>query len=325
MSNAISTVKDFISKHKSFIITSHVNPEGDSLGSQLAFAKLLKYLKKDYVILDDTQPPKLFNFFKMVKEIKYYPHIVKEKFDASAVLDCPTIERIGRAYKEVGKAPILNIDHHISNDNFGIVKWVEPNASSCGEMVYKLFKSYDAPIDEETATYLYVAILTDTGSFKYDNTTDETHDIVGELIKHGIKPYFIAQKLFEAKPLKELLFLGEAISNIKLFCNGKVSLMYITKDMLKKYDIGPNGTEEFINFARSVEGIDVAIFIKEDIKEDISSVSFRSKGTVDVNKLAKIFGGGGHVNASGCTVRAKYEKAKELVLEATEKFLKCDK
>ncbi len=321
MSSTIDNVMDFIKSHNKFAVTSHINPEGDSLGSQLAFVKLLQYLKKQYIIIDDHEPPKLFNFFVKFNEINYFPTSVENDFDAAVILDCPTTDRVGRVYELIKNVPILSIDHHISNTNFGDCKWVEPKASSCGEQIYKLFRAFDAPIDEEAATYLYVAMLTDTGSFKYDNTSSDTHMIIGDLIKLGVKPYLIAQKLFEAKPINEVLFLGECISNIKLYGNNRISLMYATKEMLTKYSIGPNGTEEFINFARSIEGVDVAIFIREDIKEEIMNVSFRSKGTFDVNKLASIFGGGGHVNASGCKIRLPFNKAKDRIIKEVEKFI----
>lgn len=322
MSNDMNSVKNFIASHNKFAITSHVNLEGDSLGSQLSFAKLLKILKKEFVIYDDAPPPKLFDFFEMAGDVKFYPNVIKNDFDASVVLDCPTIERTGRAADVIKKAPILNIDHHISNNNFGEVNLVDPHISSCGEMVYQLFKLFNAPIDKETALYLYVAIMTDTGSFRYDNTSSETHRIAGELLSLGLKPSYAAQMLFETKPLKKLLLLGKAIATLKLYFNGRVSVMSADKKMLKKFDSGIDGTEEFINFARSIDGIDVAIFIREDIKRNLSFVSFRSKGKVDVNELAKIFGGGGHFNASGCTIKGDFSKVKKILLKEVKNFLK---
>lgn len=319
---SVRTVKAAIKKFNKFFITSHINPEGDAIGSQVAMARLLKKLGKESVMLDDSPVPGVLRFMKGSEDIlKEMPH--NFNFQAMIILDSPDLARIGRVKEFIKKdSVIINIDHHISNVNFGKYNWVEPGFSSAGEMVYDLFKAFKAKIDLDDAIALYAAIMTDTGSFRYSNTVSKTHRIAAELVDIGVKPYEMHTKIYETSSIQDTNLLGESLQTMKLTDDGKVAWLWVTKDMLKKTKASLEGTEGIINFARSIDGVDIAILFRETGTDDRVKVSFRSKGKADVNKLAGVFGGGGHPTASGCTVFGKPEDVQKKVIDAAKEMLK---
>lgn len=318
---SIRTVKQAIKKFNKFLITSHINPEGDAIGSQVAMARLLKKLGKISVMLDDSPVPNLLQFLKGSEDIsKVMPHDFN--YQAVIMLDCPDLARIGKINECIKKdSVIINIDHHISNVNFGKFNWVDPEISSAGEMVYELFKAFKVKIDLDDAVSLYAAIMTDTGSFRYSNTSSKTHRIVAELIDIGVKPHEMHTRIYETSSVQDTNLLGEALQTMKLTEDGKIAWLWVTKDMLKKTKASLEGTEGIINFARSIDGVEIAILFRETGTEDRVKVSFRSKGRVDVNKLAASFGGGGHTTASGCTVLGKIEEVEKKVLEKSKEMI----
>jgi len=313
----IQRTKEAIKKLKSFIITAHINPEGDSLGSQLAVANLLKALGKEFIIFNHDKVPSHYQFLPEANLISNKPDIKNKKFDALLVVDCPNLRRTGKVRKMAGSVgTIINIDHHLSNERFGDVNWVEKNASCVGEMIYELFKAFDCEITKTVALYLYIAILTDTGSFNYTNTSGATHEIVSELLGYGIEPYNISKKVYENKTLGELKLLGKVLSDIKVVQGGKVAYIIVRKKLLKSTNTKSSSCENFVNFARSVKGVKVAAFFRESMdKKGKFHVSFRSSGDADVNKVASHFGGGGHKTASGCVVYGRIESVKNRILK----------
>jgi phosphoesterase RecJ-like protein len=319
---SIRKVKAAIKKFNKFLITSHINSEADAIGSQVAMAFLLRKLGKVAVMLDDSPVPSLLQFIKGTEEIsKEMPH--NFNYQAVIILDSPDLTRIGRVNEYIKKdAVIINIDHHISNTNFGKFNWVEPEFSSAGEMVYDLFKAFKVKIDMDDAIALYAAIMTDTGSFRYSNTSSKTHRIAAELIDIGVNPYEMHTKIYETSSVQDTNLLGESLQTMKLTEDGKIAWLWVTKEMLKKTKASLEGTEGIINFARSIDEVEIAILFRETGTEDRVKVSFRSKGKVDVNKLAGLFGGGGHPTASGCTVFGKIEDVEKKVLEKAKEMFK---
>src|SRR3989338_4129228 len=315
------TVKQAIKKFNKFLITSHINPEGDSIGSQVAMAALLKSLGKSSAILNDSPVPHFLRFIKGTENVlKEMPH--NFNYQAVVILDCPDLARIGRVNEYLKKdSVIINIDHHISNINFGRFNWVEPELSSAGEMVYELFKAFKAKINLDEDAALYTAIMTDTGSFRYSNTSSRTHRIAAELIDIGIEPYEMNTKIYETSSLEDTNLLGEALQTMKLTDDGKIAWLWVTKEMLKKTKASLEGTEGIINFGRSIDGVEIAVLFRETGTEGRVKVSFRSKGREDVNKLAADFGGGGHPTASGCTVLGKIEEVEKKVLDKSKQML----
>ena len=318
MEKIIETIK----KHKKFLITAHINLEGDSIGSQLAMKELLEKLGKTAVIIDNDPIPDHYRFLPGSKNISNKLNPAPD-FDAAVVLDCPTLKRIGRVNELLtDDKTVINIDHHISNEKFGDARWIDPEASSAGEMVYLLFKEFGVKPSRDAALALYIAILTDTGSFNYDNTTSATHRVVGELLKYGLKPAAVSEDVYERRSVTDISFLGLVLSTIKVNKTGEVAYLEITKKMLKATGADAAKSEGFVNYARSIEGVKVAVIFKEDIKSPgIINVSFRSKGDADVNKIASAFGGGGHVKASGCVVAGTLSEVKVKVLAKIEETL----
>ncbi|NQT75342.1 MAG: bifunctional oligoribonuclease/PAP phosphatase NrnA [Candidatus Omnitrophica bacterium] len=307
-------IKTAIKKFNKFLISSHINPEGDAIGCQLALVSLLRRLGKKAVMLNESPVPHVLQFMKGTENVlKEIP--ADFNFQAAVILDCPDLSRVGRVSEYITPDKVvINIDHHISNENFGKHNWVDRNISSTGEMIYDLFKAFKLKIEYDEALAMYVAIMTDTGSFRYTNTTSRTHRIAAELIDKGVDPYEAFGRIYETSSLQDINLLGEALQTLKLTDDGKVAWLWVTKEMLKKTKASLEGTEGIINFARSIEGVEIAMLFRETGTEGRIKVSFRSKGKVDVNKLAAFFGGGGHVTASGCTVFGKMKAVEKKVL-----------
>ena len=309
-----------IQKHKSFLVAAHVNPEGDSLCSQLGMQELLEGLGKQVTIVNHDEVPGHYTFLPRVETIR--TQAPKDlSFDAVVILDCPNLKRVGKVGALIpAGVPVINIDHHISNENFGAHNWVDPEASSAGEMVYRLFKEMDVTITKEAALYLYIAILTDTGSFNYDNTSSVTHEIAGELLGYGLDPSAVSQDVFERRSVEDIRFLGMVLETLTVNASCEVGYLEITRKMLEETGADMAKVEGVVNYARSVRSVKVAILFKEDLRDPgLINVSFRSKAGVDVNKLAGHFGGGGHTKAAGCHLEgALIEIEKKVVAKAEE-------
>lgn len=318
----IQKVIEAIKRHDDFLVTSHINPEGDSIGSQLSMAFLLKRLGKKYMILDHDPMPDIFDFMLSGEKIRTSPGSKKNPAAVIAV-DCPSIERAGSVSGYLkGPWPVINIDHHVSNTRFGLLNWIEPDVSSCGEMIFHLYKAMGVPLTKKEAIAMYVAIVTDTGSFSYENTTSMTHSVVCELVNTGVVPLWVSKQLNEKRSPGDLILLSKTLGTLELHFNDKVSTIYTSKDMLNSLKLSTESVEGFVNYARSIKTVKVAVFFLErpDRPGDIQ-ISFRSKGEVDVNKLAQLFGGGGHPNASGCTVKGSIPDVKKAVLRKVRSLI----
>ncbi len=310
---------DIINKYDKFLITSHIDPDGDALGSQLALARLLEKKGKLVDIVNTGTVPDNYNFLPGAEKVKSE---LKRDFEVAIFVDSPEISRSGKTVELIDfkNKTIVNIDHHISNTNFGDVNWIEPDSSSCGEMVYKLFKELNEKLDRETALNLYTAILVDTGSFRYSNTNAQTHKIAAELLNYGIRGDEIYEKVYKINSAGEVKLLGLALSQICLTDDDKICWIKITGQMLKALKVELKKTDEFMNFARSIVGVEVAILFRESGKDEVK-VSFRSNGKADVNRLAQFFGGGGHRAASGCRIKGSMEEAEKKVIARTKEIL----
>ena len=321
-------VIEAIKNNKKFLITAHVNLEGDSLGSQLAMKELLLGMGKKAFIIDSDPVPEHYRFLPKAGEVSNLLEKRIEDFDVAVVLDCPTLNRTGKVKDIINNKAkvIINIDHHISNEKFGKINWVDPHASSAGEMVYRLFKETGVKLTKEVALSLYIAILTDTGSFNYDNTSSVTHEIAGELLGYGLDPAIVSESVYERRSVEDIKLLALVLGTLKVNKKGSIAHLEVTKEMLEKTGADIAKSEDLINFARSIDKIKVAILFKEGLKDKARiNVSFRSKGngdTIDVNKIAANFGGGGHMRASGCIITGTLEEAKKKVLAKVEEELR---
>lgn len=319
MENVIEEIR----KRDNFLITSHMHPEGDSIGSQLALFNVLKKMGKNAVIVDQDKVPDNLKFLAGAQNVRFE---LPAGFNPATiiVLDCPVKERIGKVSNTFDeKLFIVNIDHHVSNEFFGDINWVEPRMSSAGEMMYYIIKKLGYEIDANSAQAIYSAIVTDTGMYNYDNTTRATHEIVGELIDAGANPSYIFKKIFENRNVHQVRLLGKVLSDIKLEEDGKLAYICLTRAMLEESGVKDITTDEFIGYPRSIKGVEVAVFFNEKGTDcETVNVSFRSNGDIDVNRIACAFGGGGHKKASGCLMKGSTPEIKEKILGAVKKAIR---
>ncbi len=321
------SVKDVVRafrENKRFLIAGHINPEADAIGSQLALASLLKRLGKDVLIVNEDPPPDSSLFLPKVKSIKLARSIKRDSFqkpDCAIIIDCPVLARIGRVRDLITDGmTLIDIDHHISNEKYGDINWIDLKAAAVGEMIFELFKKFKMRLNKAEATQLYTAILIDTGSFRYSNTTPKTHRIAAELMKHNLDTDGIFERLFELKSYPAMRLLGLALSTIKVSKDGKIIWFWLTRKILKRAGAKFDDAENFINYARAVKGTKVAVFFKEADEVGKIQVSLRGKRGYDVNVIAHKFGGGGHARAAGCTISGSCREVEKKILR--EVFLK---
>ncbi|MGE5197091.1 MAG: DHH family phosphoesterase, partial [Deltaproteobacteria bacterium] len=278
---------------------------------------LVKHLDKKAVVINEEGLPYGYEFMPHADKIK---KISKKlwgmRFGCFVVLDCSDLRRCGEVGRLASSAKtILNIDHHISNEKFGDVNWVDPKAASCTEMVYQLYKKLRIPFDKDAATLLYTGIVTDTGSFRYVNTNRSTHLIAAELLKFDLDVAKIYKVIYENVPFSDMQLLSNILPTIKRDPSGKIAWFQIRKKLLKNRKVYFDLTENILTFARAIRDVEVAVLFKENLKtKNEIRVNLRSQGRVDVNKIASFFGGGGHRTASGCTVKGDIETVSRMVL-----------
>jgi len=319
----VMKINDVINKIKSFkniAITFHTSADGDCIGSALALLIGLRKLNKEVYIISKEDIPQTFLFLPLSNEINGETSEPLKDTECVIVLDCGDFKRVnGNLPKENKSFELINIDHHLSNDLYGDVNFIDIKASAVGEIVYEILRMLNVEIDKEISTCLYTAVLTDTGSFRHSNTTAVTHGIAGELINKGINFSNIHRNIYENKKLEEIKFYGEVLSNITVELDGKVCIMYITKDILEKYNLLSSDIADVISFGTSIDTVEVAILIKE--VENGVKASLRSKSFVNVSKIAEVFNGGGHIRASGFYAQANFDDTKVKLLEILEKEL----
>ncbi len=312
-----------IKKYNSFLLSTHINPEGDAIGSQFAMMEFLKSLGKKVLVINDEAVPANLNFLPEQAKVEVFSDKCRNyKADAAIILDCPSLERVGRVKELAEKLYIINIDHHISNTKFGDINWVDDKASAAGELVYELFKKSRVKLNKNSALNLYVAIMTDTGSFSYSNTRSKTHKIIADLLEYEINPSKIYESIYETKSFNEMLLLGETLINLKQTQDGRIIWITVKSSMLKKHNLTAENTDDFIDFVRTVKTAQVVAFLREINSGKSVKVSLRSKSGVDVNKIARHFGGGGHYLASGCVIERKLPEAEKLLIGRIKKEIK---
>ncbi len=296
-----------------FLVASHVTPEGDTIGSQLALCLALQDMGKSVVAYNQDPIPRNIRF------LPYAENIVNQidpeaTFDAAIVVDSADLSRVGPAFGAVLPrcGTLINVDHHKTNTGFGDLCFNDPNASATGEVVYRLLKAIPVTITHEIAVNLYVTILTDTGSFHYTNSTPEAFRIAGELVSLGVRPWSVAEKIYESNPAARLRLLARVLDTLEVPPPGTIASITVTRAALEAAGCTADLTDGFINFPRSIEGVEVAIMYREE-GPGLYKVSFRSRGNVDVAAIASQFGGGGHRNAAGCVVAGSLAEVKAKV------------
>ncbi len=312
MSNDLQEVVTVLKGTGSVAILSHVRPEGDTLGSALGCYLTLKALGKEVATFNPDPVPKNLHALPGVPEVIRADRVPRP-FDCYLVVDASDPGRVGGLLNGIPAGSlVVNIDHHISNTYFGTYNWVDPEAAATGEMIYYLIEEMGVPLSREVATNLYVAILTDTGSFHYANTTPRALRVAAALVEAGVDPQEVAGLLFDQREVEELRLLGTLLTRMQLSADGRVAWIEVTRETLGQDGGGKDALEDLISYPRSVKGVDVALLFNEESREGVR-VSLRSKGTVDVAAVAKAFQGGGHKNAAGCTVVGTLPEVRERV------------
>lgn len=312
-----------IKKHKVFLITTHVNPEADGIGAELAFFHLLRKLGKSAFIINESKVPLECVFLPGTEYIQPLSGKTKrKKFDCGVFLDCSEGLRSPGVAELTKGRPLLNIDHHRSNTRFASVNWVDPEASSACEMVYRLYRALKVPIDKDAAVMLYAGITVDTGSFHYNNTTASTHRIAASLIEKGISVSGVYNKLFENSSFNDIKSLGRILLTVERDASGKIAWAQIPRERQKQKFSSNDMAEPVLGLLRSIKRVELSMIFKEALnKKNQVRINFRSQTTFDCSRLASYFGGGGHRNASGATVAGGLAEVKEKVIQYAKKLL----
>ena len=317
MSGQFKDVIEAIDKCQRFMVVAHINPEGDAVGSLLGMASVLRDLGKDVVAYLEDPVPGILEFIPGADLVKGTLE-GEGPFDCTVACDCGDMKRLGDNFNAFeGKGTIINLDHHVSNDEYGDINVVISNASSAGEVVYRLCKEAGYNISKETAIALYVAIVTDTGSFRYDSSIPEAFEACGELVRIGASPWDISKRVFENYPVEKIKLTALALNTLDLSEGGGVATLTITDAMMDEAGATPDHVDGIVNYARSIEGVEVAVLIRE-IGEERYKLSMRSKGDVLVSDVAEAFGGGGHIHAAGCVLDGSIEEVKEKIVGTLE-------
>jgi len=311
-----------------FVLMTHIHPDGDALGSLLGFAEILESLGKRVFCYLEEPVSLLYDFLpdcgSVHTEIQDLRKFIDEADSpvAGVSLDCGDCDRLGGNQQELLKiTPFFAIDHHRAHKEYGDFRWIESDCSSTGEMVYELAQVLGADISRKCANNLYVAISTDTGSFRYETTTSRTHSIAADLIGRGVRPDEIAGHLHENFTLPRLKLMELVLSTLKLYESEQLAFIRVTRNMFERSGASFQDVEGFIDYPRSLRSVKVATFIKEGKNGQIN-VSLRAKGECDVAEVAQSFGGGGHRNAAGFRFSGKtVEEVHTEVLTALKKAL----
>ncbi len=318
----LTHIKQIIQSNKKFVLTTHVNPDGDGLGSELALYRVLKKLGKHATILNHSPTPMNYKFLDPAGDIqKFQPQRDSDTVlaaDVIFVIDTNQPDRLRtlEPYVQKSKATKICVDHHLDKDDFADHYLIDEDATACGEIVYRLIVEIgDSNIDPSVAQALYAAIMTDTGSFRFPRTDPEIHRITAHLIERGADPTEIYQNVYETWHPGRFHLLGKALGGMKLEYEGRLAYLVLTRSMLEETDSNPDDTENFTNYPMSIVGVGIGILFIE--LRDGVKISFRSKGDIPINELAKAFGGNGHRNAAGARI---FEKPiEDIVLRVIEK------
>lgn len=312
MKEMFNKAVELINDSTSIYITSHVNPDGDAVGSVFAMYLALKNMGKDvHVVM-----PNYSDRFKFLDELKEAEkEVFADKYDLCIVLDCSSIERVAMSYEDYIKAKKrIVIDHHLNSKIEADVMIIDDKSPATCELVYELLTSENIQIDKNIAKLIYMGIVTDTGSFNYGNTTSKTHRITAELLDKGIDFAYICKMVNDTMKESRLKLIAYAINNIQTYREGKIKYVKVSNDVLKSLKIADEEAEGIVNYLRCIEGVDIAIYAR-GLEDGTYKVSMRSNGNVDVAKSAISLGGGGHINASGFTINEEIDNVIDEIIE----------
>ncbi len=314
MADAAEAVAQAIRQGSDFVLTFHENPDGDSVGSTLAMARALRRMGKRATVASPGPVPKTFRFLPGVDGVIPWEQVVGE-YSVALIIDCGDINRFGPAGKSlVEKAPvILNVDHHLTNSRFGHVNYVDSHAAAAGEQVTAILDRLGVDLDKEMAVCLLTALMTDTGCYRYPNTSPDTLALASRLVAAGGSPALVAEYVYDTRTLSSLRLLDVALSRLELSAGGKVAWSVVRSQDFADTGATEAEAEGIVNYPRTIDGVEVGLLFRETPEGKVK-VAFRSRRTVDVSRIALTFGGGGHARAAGCTYEGTLAEAVERVL-----------
>jgi len=301
-----------------FLVASHEGPDGDALASTLALTNALREMGKEVVAYNRDGVPSPFDFLPGAQSVVCSLE-GEADFDAGFVLDAGELRRAGTHLRDRCRV-LVNIDHHPYSENFGAIHFVDEKASATGALVYRILKAAGHDISSNVATCIYTAVLSDTGSFRYSNADPEAFRIGAEMVEKGVSPWDIASCLYESQGAERLRLLARALATLTVSPRGRYASVSVTTSMYEETGTGPEHTDGFVNYPRSVRGVEVALFFRQ-IRPAAYKVGMRSKGQIDVGALSRHFGGGGHHNAAGAVVEGSLEDVQRIVFSRLDQLL----
>lgn len=317
---AVQKIINFIKQNNNFLLSAHVNADGDAIASTLAMSLLLEYLQKDYfIVFNDQEIDSRFNYLQNFDKIIHYNKKLDLPITSAVICDVPGLHRLGDVEKLLPDfSKIVKIDHHPIEDNFAVISMVDETASSTTHLVYEIIETLDMPVSVEMAKAIYTGIVYDTGRFSFSNTTARDMYICAKMIDAGVNPFEITDRIFFSSSFKALQTIGTGLANMENYLDGQVIVIYLRHNEMKNNHQGE--VEELANYSVAIRGGKVGLFIRET-KPGFHKVSLRSKCDVDVNAVAKKFGGGGHTRAAGCRFEATKEEILQKLLAEIKKYL----
>lgn len=295
------------------VITSHTNPDGDAIGTELGLARLLRGLGKQVQVWNRDPTPPIFATLEGAEHIHVgeSPPVELDRVDVVVYLECPTIDRCGLDHL-LGRRPGINLDHHLGNAAYGVVDWVDTRAPAVGEMVFRLAETMELEVDATTADMLLLALVADTGSFRYSNATPESFEAAAAMVRAGASPERVARVLYDQRPIASLKLLAEVTASLELAADGAVATALLTREMSARAGAGRGDSEGMIESLRSLDGVQAAGLLRE-LDDGRIKISLRSRGLIDVERVARRHAGGGHRNAAGCTVDGQIEEVRHQI------------
>ncbi len=327
MNDTLQRILSLIKESRNVLVTSHRDPDGDSIGSQLALSELLESRGKSYRIINQGVLPYKYLFLDPdgnIESVNSSKGNKNEAFvpDLIFVLDCTCLSRVGKVERLIPpETTLVNIDHHPDNENFGTINYVDLNASAAGEMIFLLLKASGHSISSFCASHLYAAILTDTGRFKFSNTSPRCLNVCAELLESGADTKYVTNQIYFNHSIPFLKLLGSILSNPQIIGEGRICSMTIKQKLLADLKIDPKEVEGVVDYSLFLKGVEIGLLFTEK-GAGKTKVNLRSQNEFDVSKIARALGGGGHRNAAGCRVSRNLEETKKIVLEQISKTLK---
>ena len=310
----LDAISKIIKQSKTFFIAGHTKPDGDALGSGLALASLLRRMGKKVTHCSLDPVPQDMFFMKGSKTIKVTNKLHKN-FDCAIILECINFARMGDIISPSQAKKIINIDHHLAHTNFGDVNYIVPKSSSVSELIYDVFKNLKINPTKQEAENLYIGIVTDTGRFQQLNTNANSHLVVADLLKYGVNSNKLCKQLFLIMEISKMKLYGFALSNIETAFDEKLVYIKLTKEMFKKAKASDTDTDGIINYCISAPKAVVGCLLKE-VDNKTTKLSFRSIETFNLLNIVRLFNGGGHKNAAGCTINADIDTATKKIIQA---------